>query len=114
MNAYDSAVASIAASKLPFRIYHSSTNSTRKSQYERSLMVDTSELAKELLGLLFFWKFQLVDRCKRERLPEKQQQQRAPTTDGHAPRDFLFFRYDRGGFCVARYAYKYFVLDRIA
>jgi delta24-sterol reductase len=30
--------------KEPFRIYHGSTNSTRKSQYERDRMIDTSQL----------------------------------------------------------------------
>jgi hypothetical protein len=62
MDADDSAVASMAASvrafyasKMPFRIYHGSTNSTRKSQYERSHIVDTSGLAKGLSGLLLFW-----------------------------------------------------------
>lgn len=52
--AMDSHVASVSqiaaivkefyAQKEPFRIYHGSTNSTRKSQYERERMVDTSGL----------------------------------------------------------------------
>ena len=55
MDAHDRAVAVIAASireyysrKEAFRIYHGSTNSTRKSQYKRSNMVDTSGLSKVL------------------------------------------------------------------
>ncbi|TVY15101.1 Delta(24)-sterol reductase, partial [Lachnellula arida] len=51
MDSHDRAVAHIATSvkifstrKEPFRIYHGSTNSTRKSQYERERMVDTSGL----------------------------------------------------------------------
>jgi FAD/FMN-containing dehydrogenase len=51
MDIHDTAVNRIAASvkefyarKEPFRIYHGSTNSTRKSQFERERMVDTSEL----------------------------------------------------------------------
>jgi FAD/FMN-containing dehydrogenase len=55
MNAHDRAVAAIAASihkfytrKEAFRIYHGSTNSTRKSQYKRSNMVDTSGLSSVL------------------------------------------------------------------
>lgn len=55
MDAHDQAVATIAARiqkfytlKEGFRIYHGSTNSTRKSQYKRSNMVDTSGLSNIL------------------------------------------------------------------
>ena len=51
MDAHDRAVATIAANirkfharKEAFRIYHGSTNSTRKSQYEVDKMIDTSRL----------------------------------------------------------------------
>lgn len=55
MDAHDRAVAAIAgtvgkfyARREAFRIYHGSTNSTRKSQYQRSKMVDTSGLSNVL------------------------------------------------------------------
>ncbi|TVY71219.1 Delta(24)-sterol reductase [Lachnellula suecica] len=51
MEAHDRAVARIAedvkefyARKEPFRIYHGSTNTTRKSQFEREQVIDTSGL----------------------------------------------------------------------
>lgn len=55
MDSHDNAVAEIASRissfhsrKEAFRIYHGSTNSTRKSQYQRSRMVDTSGLSNVL------------------------------------------------------------------
>jgi Delta24-sterol reductase len=55
MDAHNAAVANIASSvrkfyvrKSPFRIYHGTTNSTRKSQFERSQLVDTSDLSNVL------------------------------------------------------------------
>ncbi|PBP28549.1 FAD binding domain protein [Diplocarpon rosae] len=55
MDNHDKAVAHIAAAvsgfharKEAFRIYHGSTNSTRKSQYQRDRMVDTSGLTNVL------------------------------------------------------------------
>ena len=53
---HNQAVDAIAASirkfydrKEPFRIYHGSTNSTRKSQYQRDKMVDTSAMSRILI-----------------------------------------------------------------
>jgi delta24-sterol reductase len=55
MDSHDRAVAKIAATirefysrKEPFRIYHGSTNSTRKSQYDTNRIVDTSGLSNIL------------------------------------------------------------------
>jgi len=55
MDAHDRAVAGIATGildfysrKEAFRIYHGSTNSTRKSQYQRDKMIDTSKLSNVL------------------------------------------------------------------
>ncbi|OCK82514.1 FAD-binding domain-containing protein [Lepidopterella palustris CBS 459.81] len=55
MGAHEDSVASISASvrqfhekKIPFRIYHGSTNSTRPAAFQRDKMVDTSNLTRVL------------------------------------------------------------------
>ncbi|KAG9245355.1 hypothetical protein BJ878DRAFT_501831 [Calycina marina] len=67
MDAHDRAVSSISstvqafyARQRPFRIYHGSTNSTRKTAFQRSQMVDTSGLT-HVLGIDIEKKTALVE-----------------------------------------------------